>query len=162
MTFLAPALLWAVVLASAPIIIHLLNRRRFIRVDWAPMKYLKLTLKANRRRLRIEQWILLAIRTLAVAALIFAASTFGAEPGRAETAAQSKTTNDCHARPAGVAPRGSHWFYRRDRSTGKRCWFLGPESMRVRRAEPAARRLLRASLIYLPALLGLLMLAPPS
>jgi hypothetical protein len=72
MTFLAPALLWAVVLASAPIIIHLLNRRRFIRVDWAPMKYLKLTLKANRRRLRIEQWILLAVRTLAVAALIFA------------------------------------------------------------------------------------------
>jgi hypothetical protein len=72
MSFLAPALLWAVVLASAPIIIHLLNRRRFIRVDWAPMKYLKLTLKANRRRLRIEQWILLAVRTLAVAALIFA------------------------------------------------------------------------------------------
>ena len=72
MTFLAPALLGALVLASAPIIIHLLNRRRFIRVDWAPMKYLKLTLKANRRRLRIEQWILLAIRTLAVAALIFA------------------------------------------------------------------------------------------
>jgi len=72
MSFLAPALLWAVVLASAPIIIHLLNRRRFIRVDWAPMKYLKLTLKANKKRLRIEQWILLAVRTLAVAALIFA------------------------------------------------------------------------------------------
>jgi protoheme IX farnesyltransferase len=30
------------------------------------------------------------------------------------------------------------------------------------RSEPAARRLLRASLVYLPALLGLLMLAPPS
>ncbi|MBX3442210.1 MAG: BatA domain-containing protein [Planctomyces sp.] len=72
MSFLAPWLLYATVLASAPIIIHLLNRRRFLRVDWAPMKYLKLTLKANRRRLRIEQWILLAVRTLAVAALIFA------------------------------------------------------------------------------------------
>jgi hypothetical protein len=72
MSFLSPLLMWGMILASAPIIIHLLNRRRFLRVDWAPMKYLKLTLKANRRRLRIEQWILLAVRTLAVAALIFA------------------------------------------------------------------------------------------
>ena len=72
MSFLAPWLLFGLVLASAPIIIHLLNRRRFLRVDWGPMKYLKLTLKTNRRRLRLEQWLLLALRTLAVAALIFA------------------------------------------------------------------------------------------
>jgi hypothetical protein len=57
--------------AGAPII-HLLNRRRFVRVDWAPMKYLKLTLKTNRRRLRLEQWLLLALRTLAVLALVLA------------------------------------------------------------------------------------------
>ncbi len=72
MSFLAPALLFGLALASAPIIIHLLNRRRFLRVDWAPMKYLKLTLKSNRRRLRLEQWLLLAIRTLAVAMLFLA------------------------------------------------------------------------------------------
>ena len=72
MSFLLPSLLFGLLLASAPIIIHLLNRKRFIRVDWAPMKYLKLTIKTNRRRLEIEQWILLALRTLAVMALIFA------------------------------------------------------------------------------------------
>ncbi len=72
MSFLAPWMLFALVLASAPIIIHLLNRRRFLRVDWAPMKYLKLTLKSNRRRLRLEQWLLLAVRTLAVLALFLA------------------------------------------------------------------------------------------
>jgi hypothetical protein len=72
MHFLAPVLLTGTVLATAPIIIHLLNRRRFIRVDWAPMEYLKLTLKTNRRRLRLEQWLLLAIRTLAVLALFLA------------------------------------------------------------------------------------------
>lgn len=72
MSFLAPAMLAGLVLASAPIIIHLLNRRRFIRVDWAPMKYLKLTIKTNRRRLRLEQWLLLALRTLAVLALVLA------------------------------------------------------------------------------------------
>src|SRR5690606_40054392 len=72
MSFLAPALLTGLVLASAPIIIHLLNRRRFLRVDWGPMKYLKLTLKSNRRRLRLEQWLLLAVRTLAVVMLFLA------------------------------------------------------------------------------------------
>lgn len=72
MQFLAPLLLTGTVLATAPIIIHLLNRRRFIRVEWAPMEYLKLTLKTNKRRLRVEQWLLLALRTLAVLALFFA------------------------------------------------------------------------------------------
>lgn len=74
-----------------------------------------------------------------VAALVVAASPFAAQPGRAESATPSKA-DECLARPKGAPPRGSHWFYRRDRSTGKRCWFLGPETTRVRRAEPAARR----------------------
>ena len=72
MTFLAAPLLAAMVLASVPIIIHILNRRRFQIIDWPPMKYLKLTLKRNRRRIRIEQMILLAMRTLAVILLILA------------------------------------------------------------------------------------------
>src|ERR1051325_9613754 len=72
MTFLAPWLLGGLALAAVPVIIHLLNRRRFRLVDWGPMHYLKLTLKTNRRRLRLEQWLLLAVRTLAVAALFLA------------------------------------------------------------------------------------------
>src|SRR3954454_1003199 len=72
MSFLLPSLLGFLVLSSVPIIIHLLNRRRFMRIDWAPMKYLKLTIKTNRRRLRIEQLILLALRTLAIIVLIAA------------------------------------------------------------------------------------------
>ena len=50
MTFLAAPLLGGLLLASVPIIIHILNRRRFLIIDWPPMKYLKLTLKRNRRR----------------------------------------------------------------------------------------------------------------
>jgi hypothetical protein len=72
MIFLSPMLLFGMFLASVPILIHLLNRRRFRIVDWAPMKYLKLTIKKNRRRMRIEQLILLAVRTLAVLALFAA------------------------------------------------------------------------------------------
>ncbi|MEM9345727.1 MAG: BatA domain-containing protein [Planctomycetota bacterium] len=72
MPFLAPLLLFGAVFAAAPIIIHLLNRRQFKLVEWAPMEYLKLTLRTNRRRLQLEQWILLAIRTLLILILIFA------------------------------------------------------------------------------------------
>src|SRR4051812_49729387 len=74
MAFLSPILLSGLVLASVPIIIHLLNRRRFQTVEWAPMKYLKLTIKTNRRRLRIEQLLLLALRTLLIVVLILVVS----------------------------------------------------------------------------------------
>src|SRR3954468_17597787 len=72
MTFLTPYLLGALALAAVPLIIHLLNRRRFQTVEWAPMKYLKLTIKTNRRRLRIEQLLLLALRTALIVALVLA------------------------------------------------------------------------------------------
>ncbi len=37
-TFLSPLLIWGTLLGVIPIIIHLLNRRRFRRVEWAPMQ----------------------------------------------------------------------------------------------------------------------------
>ncbi|MCC7191230.1 MAG: BatA domain-containing protein [Phycisphaeraceae bacterium] len=72
MQFLSPLLLGGLVLAGIPLIIHLLNRRRFQVVDWAPMQYLKLTLRTNRRRLKLEQWLLLLVRMLVIAVLILA------------------------------------------------------------------------------------------
>ncbi len=74
MSFLSPLMLYALALALAPVLIHLLNRRRFIRLDWAPMRHLKLTLRNNRRRLRLEQWLLLALRTLVVVLLVMVAA----------------------------------------------------------------------------------------
>src|SRR3954447_7672634 len=56
-------------LASIPIIIHILNRRRFKIVDWAAMTFLLQAMKKNRRRLRFEQWLLLAVRCLVLALL---------------------------------------------------------------------------------------------
>jgi hypothetical protein len=62
MTFLSPLLIWGMALGAIPLIIHLLNRRRFRRVEWAPMHYLKLTIQRNRRRIQLEQLILLLLR----------------------------------------------------------------------------------------------------
>src|SRR5438309_2305976 len=49
-------------LVSAPILIHLINRMRFKRIRWAAMEFLLKSQKRNRRRLIIEQLILLALR----------------------------------------------------------------------------------------------------
>src|SRR4051812_26122694 len=66
--FANPAYLVAgVALISAPIIIHLINRMRFKRVRWAAMEFLLKAQKKSRRRLIIEQLILLMLRCLLVA-----------------------------------------------------------------------------------------------
>src|SRR5262249_53239244 len=57
---------------SIPIIIHLLNRRRYKIVVWAAMRFLLNAQKQNSRRLRIEQILLLAVRCMLVALLVFA------------------------------------------------------------------------------------------
>lgn len=69
-SFLSPLLIWGTLLGSIPIIIHLLNRRRFRVVEWAPMRYLKLTIRRNRRRIQIEQLLLLLVR-IALPVLLF-------------------------------------------------------------------------------------------
>src|SRR5262249_20782442 len=69
-TFLSPFLIWGTLLGAIPLIIHLLNRRRFRRVEWAPMHYLKLTIQRNRRRIQPEQLLLLLLR-MALPVLLF-------------------------------------------------------------------------------------------
>ncbi len=65
--FVSPALATAGAIAvSAPILIHLLARRRFKRIRWAAMDFLIDAERRNRRRVRLEELILLALRCLAV------------------------------------------------------------------------------------------------
>ncbi len=69
-----PALMWGASLISVPIIIHLLNRRRFRIIDWAAMEWLLQAIKQNKRRITIEQLILLALRCLIVLLVVLAVS----------------------------------------------------------------------------------------
>ena len=36
-------------------------------------------------------------------------------------------TADCAAAPGAQAPQGSHWYYRTDRATGRKCWYVSQE-----------------------------------
>ncbi|VAX41069.1 hypothetical protein MNBD_PLANCTO02-2551 [hydrothermal vent metagenome] len=71
-TFLNPFLLWGVVLASIPIIVHLLHRRRYQEVEWAAMQFLVQAAQKNSRRIRLEQLLLLIVRILILMLLAFA------------------------------------------------------------------------------------------
>jgi hypothetical protein len=73
MSFLHPTLAMVGLAAiSLPIIIHLLIRRRVKPVRWAAMKFLMQAYKQRRRRLILEQLLLLAARCLLVALIALA------------------------------------------------------------------------------------------
>ena len=77
MPFIHPAIFWTGLGAVlVPILIHILNRRRFRMRDWAAMKFLLDSLRKNRRRLRIEELILLAARCLIILLLGMALGRF--------------------------------------------------------------------------------------
>lgn len=70
--FLHPFLLWGTALAAVPLIIHILNRRRHKPLAWGAMRFVLAAHKRTRRRVQLENWLLLLLRMAAVAALAFA------------------------------------------------------------------------------------------
>lgn len=73
MNLLQPGLFWAMIaFCSLPIIIHLINQRRYQTVQWAAMLFLLAANQMSRGYAKLRQWLILAARTLAIAGLIFA------------------------------------------------------------------------------------------
>ncbi len=58
--------------AAAPILIHLWNKRKYREMHWAAIEYLLAAMRKNSRRMRLEQWLLLAVRTLIIMLVVFA------------------------------------------------------------------------------------------
>lgn len=65
-TFTAPWLLWGLLLAAVPVIIHLLFRRRHRETRWGAMQFLVSAVRQQQRWLRLEEWGLLAMRAAAL------------------------------------------------------------------------------------------------
>jgi hypothetical protein len=70
--FANPLILWGLGAASVPIVIHLLNKRKFREIRWAASRFLLAAIRKNQRRIRLEQWLLLALRTLLVILVVMA------------------------------------------------------------------------------------------
>lgn len=72
MSFLQPLMLAALPLIALPIIIHLINQWRYQTRRWGAMMFLLAANRMNRGFAKIRQWLILAMRTLAIFGLIFA------------------------------------------------------------------------------------------
>ncbi len=74
MSFLQPYLLFALPLAALPILIHLINQRRYQSMEWGAMRFLLAANRMSRGFARIRQWLIMAMRVLAIASLTFVIS----------------------------------------------------------------------------------------
>lgn len=72
MQLLSPFMLWGMAAVSIPIAMHFFYRARYKPLQWAPMKFLKEAIEQTSRRLKFQEWILLALRCLALLLLALA------------------------------------------------------------------------------------------
>jgi hypothetical protein len=70
--FANPGMLWWAAAVAVPVAIFLFARQRFKRTDWAAMDFLLRAFQKHRRRLRVENLLLLILRCLALLLLAFA------------------------------------------------------------------------------------------
>ncbi|MCE2412531.1 BatA domain-containing protein [Candidatus Poribacteria bacterium] len=74
MGFLQPLALIALPLIALPILIHLINRHRHRTIPWAAMMFLMSAKRMSKGMARLRHFLILLMRVLAVAALIFVVS----------------------------------------------------------------------------------------
>ena len=72
MTFLQAWMLLALPIAALPVVVHLINQRRYRTTQWGAMRFLLAANKANRGYAKIRQWLILALRTLVILAAVLA------------------------------------------------------------------------------------------
>lgn len=70
--FVNPALAFGALLCAVPLVIHLLNRRRHRPLPWAAMRFVLEAVRKTRRRVQLENLLLMLLRMAAVALLAFA------------------------------------------------------------------------------------------
>src|SRR5688572_3704194 len=87
----SPAMLGWLAAAGAPLFIHLLNRRKFLESSWAAMQFLLAAIRKNSRRVQIEHWLLLALRTLLIILFVVAAAQPGLKSGGLAIPATERT-----------------------------------------------------------------------
>lgn len=86
MAFLFPSFLWALTALAIPITIHLFQLRRFKRIDFPNVQLLQAISQQTRARKKVQHWLTLIFRCLAIACLVFAfaqpyiPATIGATP----------------------------------------------------------------------------------
>lgn len=92
MTFLNPAVLFGLIAASIPIVLHFLNLRKLKKINFSTLAFLKELQKTKIKRIKLKQWLLLLLRILIITFLVLAfarptVKSFPFATGRAKTSA---------------------------------------------------------------------------
>ncbi len=133
--------------AAVPILIHLLNRRRYVVVQWAAMRFLLAAHRKNVRRMQLEQWLLLVVRT-AIVALLAAITPWG-EPLWRWTTANGTQSNQSPSRTHHlIVIDGSFSMATRVEGRGERFALAKEQARRLVRQSPPGDGF---SLIFLAA-----------
>ncbi|MEC8928183.1 MAG: BatA domain-containing protein [Verrucomicrobiota bacterium] len=90
MSFLNLPMLLGLTAISVPIIIHFLNRRKFRTVTWAAMRFVRLSVDQNQRRMKIEDLILLLLRCALLALLALALARPALDSGKQQLVGDTK------------------------------------------------------------------------
>ena len=72
MIFLNPAVLFGLLAASIPVIIHLFNLRKLKKIEFSTLTFLKELQKNKIRKIKLKQWILLVLRVLIILFVVMA------------------------------------------------------------------------------------------
>ncbi len=72
MIFLNPAVLFGLLAAGIPVLIHLLNLKKLKKIEFSTLSFLKELQKNKIRKLKVKQWLLLALRVLIILFLVTA------------------------------------------------------------------------------------------
>jgi hypothetical protein len=79
------------------------------------------------------------MRTIFFVPVIFVAVPAAVSLTAGSTLAQ-RAADECLTKPGSAAPRGSHWYFRVNRSDRRHCWYVGPEGANVRAFARASER----------------------
>lgn len=71
MTFLNPFVLFGLIAAGVPVLIHLLQLKKLRQIEFSSIKFLKEIQHASARRVKLRDFLLLLLRSLAIASLVF-------------------------------------------------------------------------------------------
>lgn len=72
MAFTHPAFLWALAALAIPVLIHLFQLRRFKRIDFPNVRFLAEVSQQTRARKKVQHWLVLLARLLALTCLVLA------------------------------------------------------------------------------------------
>ena len=72
MTFLNPVVLFGLLAASIPIVLHFLNLRKLKKIEFSTLAFLKELQKTKIKRIKLKQWLLLLLRIAIILLLVMA------------------------------------------------------------------------------------------